>query len=91
MVTDVDTPTGYVVIVNVALVLPPGTVTLEGTLAADGVLLFSDTTTPPLGAAPVSVIVPWEIIPPRTLVGLIESELKEGGVTARAAVFVTPL
>jgi hypothetical protein len=47
-----------VVIVNVALVLPAGTVTVDGTLAADGVSLLSDIATPPLGAGPVSVTVP---------------------------------
>jgi hypothetical protein len=76
MVMGVDPLTGYVVIVKVALVLPPGTVTLDGTLAADGMLLLNDTTTPPLGAAPVSVTTPWEVIPPRTLAGFIESELR---------------
>ena len=76
---------------NVALVLPAGTVTKAGTLAADGVLLLSETATPPLGAAPVSVTVPWEMIPPRTLAGLTENELKVVGVTVSVVVFVTPL
>jgi hypothetical protein len=80
-----------VVIVNAALVLPAGTVTVDGALAANGVSLLSETATPPLGAAPVSVTVPWEMIPPRTLAGLTENELKAVGVTVSVAVFVTPL
>ena len=43
--------------VNVVLVLPAGTVTLAGTLAAVE-LSLSETTIPPLGAAPLNVIVP---------------------------------
>jgi hypothetical protein len=80
-----------VVIVNAALALPAGTVTVDGTPAANGVLLLSETATPPLGAAPVSVTVPWEMIPPKTLAGLTESELTADGVTVRVIVFVTPL
>jgi hypothetical protein len=74
MVTDVELATGEVVIVNVALVLPPGTVTLAGSLAADE-LSLSDTTAPPPGAGPLKVTVPWEVLPPTTLVGFSENEL----------------
>lgn len=49
--------TGIVAIVNVALVLPPGTVTLAGSLADDE-LSLSDTTAPPAGAGPLNVTVP---------------------------------
>jgi hypothetical protein len=79
-----------VVIVNVALVLPAKTVTKAGTTAADGVSLLSETATPPAGAAPVSVTVPWEMIPPSTLAGLTESELNAGGVTVSTAVNMPP-
>ena len=72
--TEVELATGEVVIVNVALVLPPGTVTLTGTLVADE-LSLSDTTAPPPGAGPLKVTVPWEVAPPVTLVGFSESEL----------------
>ncbi len=58
MVTFVELATVLVVIVNVALVLLPGTVTFAGTLATDGVLLLSDKTAPPIGAGPESVTVP---------------------------------
>jgi hypothetical protein len=79
-----------VVIVNVALVLPAGTVTVAGTPAADGSLLLSDIAMPLFGAAPVSVTVPWEMIPPTTLVGLTENEFKAGGVTVSTAVNMLP-
>jgi hypothetical protein len=42
---------------------------VEGTVATDVVLLVSDTTTPPDGAAALSVTVPVELLPPLTLVG----------------------
>lgn len=58
------------VTLNVALVLPAGTVTLAGTLAAAVLLLDSATTAPPAGAAVVSVMVPWDGLPPATLAGL---------------------
>jgi hypothetical protein len=79
-----------VVIVNAALVLPAGTATKAGTPAADGTPLLNDIAAPPLGAGPVSITVPWEMIPPRTLVGLIESEFKAGGVTVSTAVNMLP-
>ncbi len=57
MVTGVELLTVAVVIVNVALVLSSGTVTVGGTLAA-ALSLLSVTTAPPLGAGPLSVTVP---------------------------------
>ena len=90
MVTDLERVTALVVIVNVALVLRPGIVTLAGTLAADE-LSLNDTTAPPLGAGPLKVTVPWEVVPPTTLVGFSESVLNTGRFTVSTAVFVTPL
>jgi hypothetical protein len=66
--------TGVVVTVNEALVLPAATVTLLGTLA-ELLLLESDITAPPEGAAPFSVTVPWEDEPPVTLVGFTVTEV----------------
>src|SRR5437762_287206 len=71
MVTAVDAVTALVLIVNVALVAPAATVTLEGTVAAAVLLLESATVAPPAGAAPLNVTVPVEdCVPPITLVGL---------------------
>ena len=87
--TDLDRFTGVVVIVNVALVLPPGIVTEAGSLATDE-LSLNETTAPPLGAGPLSVTVPWDIFPPLTLVGFSVSALNADGVMVSVAVFVTP-
>ncbi len=75
-------------IVKVALLLPAGTITLEGTLAAP-LLLESVTCAPPAGAGPLSVTVPVEdCSPPMTLVGFKVSEEtvgRGGGVTVSEA------
>ena len=72
MVTGVDAVTVPVLTVNVPLVYPAMTVTLDGTVAADA-LLERLTTAPPLGAAPLRVTVPVDEDPPLTLVGLSAS------------------
>src|SRR6266403_1428157 len=84
MVTVVDAATALVLTVNVALVAPAATVTLEGTLAAAVLLLESVTCAPPDGAGPLNVTVPVDELPPVTLVGLSEIEEREtgAGVTA---------
>jgi hypothetical protein len=61
--------TALVVIGNVAMVDPAGTLTLAGT-AATAALLESVTAAPP-GGAPLSVTVPCEAVPPMTLAGFI--------------------
>ena len=94
MATEVDVATALVLTVKVALELPAGTVTLDGTLAAP-LLLESVTCAPPAGAAPLSVTVPVEdCAPPVTLVGLNVSEEtvgRGGGVTVREADLLEPL
>ena len=55
--------------VKLALVCPACTVTLDGTVATDVLLLDRLTLAPPEGAAPVNVTVPVELFPPVTLVG----------------------
>ena len=71
--------TVLVVIVNVALLAPPGTVTLAGTVATVVSWLESETTTPPAGAAPASVTVPSESSPPVTVLGLMLREASAPG------------
>lgn len=77
MLTVVDAATALVVTVNVALVAPAATVTLDGTLAAAVLLLESMTCAPPAGADPLNVTVPVEEFPPVTLVGFSETEERE--------------
>jgi hypothetical protein len=90
IVTDVFAATGVVVIVNVVLVLPGAMVTLVGTCATDVLLLCSATTAPPAGAAPVKVIVPVELAPPTTAVGLLVIEERLAALTVKDAVRLTP-
>ena len=66
--------TRCVLTVKLVLVCPACTVTLDGTVATDVLLLESDTVAPPDGAAALSVTVPVELLPPLTLVGLRLSE-----------------
>ena len=92
IVAEVDMRTIDVLTVKVALALPAGTVTLNGTLAAP-LLLESMTCAPPAGAGPLSVTVPVEDCkPPTTLVGfsVSESTVTGGGVTVSEAVRVVP-
>src|SRR5207302_2517009 len=93
IVAEVDTRTIDVFTVKVALLLPPGTVTLAGTLAAP-LLLERVTCAPPVGAGPLSVTVPVEdCTPPTTLVGFNVSEEtigRSGGVTVSDADLLAP-
>src|SRR5712691_5335185 len=97
MVTGVDAVTDTVVTVKVALVAPATIVTLAGTLATTALLLESDTSAPPLGAAEVSVTVPVEPLPPTRLKGLNVSDDNvaaggggASGFTVKVADWVTP-
>ena len=85
MIAEVAVVTELVVTVKKPLVAPAGTVTLAGTLATAVLLLDSVTTAPPLGAAPLSVTVPCEELPPTTLAGLRvrEDTITNGVVPAR--------
>ena len=77
-------------IVNVAVVLPAGTVTFAGTVAYEVLLLLRVTTEPPAGARPVSVTVPVEFAPPLTLVGFTVRLDRVGALTVRVAEAVPP-
>jgi hypothetical protein len=78
--------TALVATVNVAVVDPAATVTLAGTCAAVVLLLVSDMLAPPAGAAPLSVTVPVDELPPVTLVGF---RVTEDNVTAAAGFTVS--
>lgn len=80
-----------VVTVNVADVAPAGTVTEAGTCATPVRLLVSVTTVPPAGAGPVSVTVPVDGVPPRTLLGLRTTDAATGAWIVKVAVRLTPL
>jgi hypothetical protein len=85
-----------VLTVNVALVAPAATVTLNGTIAAAVLLVESATVAPPAGAGPLNVTVPVEGVPPMTLVGFSVSDERVGGgggagVTVSEADLVAPL
>ena len=90
IVTDVSLVTATVVTVNVALVLPLDTVTLDGTVATEVLLLDSDTTAPPLGAGPLSVTVPVEGLPPITGDGFKARDTSAGRMSKLAAFEVPP-
>ena len=91
IVATVAVETAVVATVNVAVVAPAFTVTLAGRVA-DRLLLERATVVPPVGAAPVSVMVPVEELPPTTVVGFNEIPCSaELGNTVNAAVLVTPL
>jgi hypothetical protein len=76
--------TAVVVTVKVAVVVPCATVTVTGTVAAEVLLLVSETTAPPDGATPSSEIVPVAGVPPNTEAGLT---VNDRGAVARTAVF----
>jgi hypothetical protein len=72
----VELLTVLVVAENVALVNPAPTVTLgTATWATPVLLLDRVTTAPPLGAGPLSVTVPVELLPPIRLVGFNDTAL----------------
>jgi len=90
-VTEVASATIPGVTVNVAVVAPAATVTFAGTLAALGFELASETTTPPVGAAALSVTVPVAGSPPGIELGLTATLFNEyaTGSTVKLTLFDT--
>ena len=91
IVGEVVAVTGLVVTVNVMLLAPAGMVAVAGTRATAVLLVLTATTAPEGGAAPFSVRVPVEDVPPVTVVGFKVTEVKEATVTLSIADRVVPL
>jgi hypothetical protein len=85
IVTPVFAVTAEVLTSKVALEAPAATLTLAGTETTDVLALPSVTTAPPLGAPPVNVIVPRDVVPPTTEVGLTLTADKLAVVVVDAA------
>ena len=81
--------TAVVFTVNVAELFPAGTLTVARTVAEE-LLLESFTVIPPVGAAPLRVTVPVELVPPVTEVGVRLTPVKAGAVSVSVAETVTP-
>lgn len=81
--------TAIVFTINVPVVEPPATVTVEGTVA----LVLPDdklTTVPVDGAGPLNVTVPVEAEPPVTEAGDTASPTNVGGLIVKLPVWLTP-
>ena len=89
-VTGVEAATTTVVTVNVALVVPAGTVTFAG-VVEDALLSDRVTTAPPVGAGLFKVTVPVEEFPPNTVAGFMASVDIVRGLIVSPAVAVEPL
>lgn len=76
--------TGEVVIVKEEVVDPACTIVVAGGTAQMS-LEESSTSTPPVGAGPLSVTVPVEALPPRTLGGDSERPTRTDGLIERLA------
>jgi hypothetical protein len=85
IVTGVAAATPRVVTVNVADVVPAGTVTEDGTIAAAMFELERKTGTPPTGAAAEIVTVPVALLPPTMVTGFSERDVGSGPLVAREA------
>jgi hypothetical protein len=68
-----------VVTVNCTEIAPAGTVAVAGTVPTDVLLLHSETTIPPVGAAPISVTAPVIGAGYVTVVGFSVRDVSAGG------------
>jgi hypothetical protein len=91
IVTGLAALTLFVVTVKVAVVIPEGTVTDAGTVAAAVLLLARLTVNPPAGARLETVTVPFEVIPPKTVDGRSVTPDSDDAETVTAADLVDPL
>src|SRR5712671_6688767 len=87
MVAEVVVPTAVVLIMKFAVVAPPATVALAGTVAAE-LLLERVTTAPLAGAALLRVTVPVEEPVPVTLAGFRDMLVRAGALIVSVAVCV---
>ena len=90
MITFATALTPVVVIVKIAVLEPPATVTAEGTAAIIASADARLTTTPPEGAATLSVTVPAPFTPPTTAIGLRATPLSAGGFIVSATDWLVP-
>lgn len=81
--------TAKVVIANVAVDSPAGTVMEAGTRATDVRLLDNVTIIPPAGAGPFKATVPVDGVPPVTVLGFKVSAEATGAVIVKVADRVT--
>jgi hypothetical protein len=81
--------TATVVTGNVTVLLPAGTTTLAGTLAAT-LVENNWMVVPPTGATPLRVTVAVEFNPPTTVVGFNDTETTDVAVTVMTAETFTP-
>jgi len=86
----VAVPTGVVVTVKVPVVAPAATVAVAGTVP-EGLLELRAMAMPPLGAGPLIVTVPVELVPPVTVVGVSVSPVAVGARTFSVALFELPV
>jgi len=77
--------TTLVVALKVAEVTPAGTVSVEGTVATDVLLLARMTTAPPVGAGLFRLTVPVDVVPPTTLIGFSTREETANGTMVKVA------
>ena len=90
IVAEVLLATLTVVTVNVAVLPPAGTVTLDEDSVADGLELVSVTVVPPEGAGPFRVTVPLDELPPVRELGLSETPCSRGSTVKEALPFNPP-
>src|SRR4029453_11322451 len=95
MVTVVLAETANVVMLKLAEVCPAGTLTTPGARAAEELFVASVIEAPPEGAGALKNTVPVALVPPLTLVGVMESDCRSvgafgSGETLTKMDFVTP-